>query len=151
MGERYYDPEIARWAQRDPVDQATSPTEGNGYMYAGADPINGSDPSGRNTFTDVLGIGSASSELRVHVLRRGGHSQLRGMRSGKDKLQPRARFREWVVPASVFSTMALICAVLAIAGSGGVVVGLTVIWSLFALACWVCAVRARRAEERFPK
>jgi RHS repeat-associated protein len=49
MGERYYDPKIGRWTQRDPIDQATSPTEGNGYMYAGADPVNNADPTGRAT------------------------------------------------------------------------------------------------------
>lgn len=46
MGERYHDPELGRWTQKDPLDQTPSLREGNGYMYAGADPVNYLDPFG---------------------------------------------------------------------------------------------------------
>jgi RHS repeat-associated protein len=39
FGERYYDPTTGRWTQPDP--------EGEGYVFAGDDPINATDPTGR--------------------------------------------------------------------------------------------------------
>jgi len=41
FGARYYDPSTARWTQIDPAGQGP-----NLYQYAGANPINNSDPSG---------------------------------------------------------------------------------------------------------
>lgn len=46
MGERYYDPTLARWTQRDPMMQAFSPRQANGYSYVGGDPVNLRDPRG---------------------------------------------------------------------------------------------------------
>jgi RHS repeat-associated protein len=46
IGERYYDPALARWTQKDPMMQAFSPRETNGYSYVGGDPVNVIDPSG---------------------------------------------------------------------------------------------------------
>jgi RHS repeat-associated protein len=46
-GQRYYDPTTGRWTQQDPLSQARSCTQGNRYSFAGGDPINNSDPSGR--------------------------------------------------------------------------------------------------------
>jgi RHS repeat-associated protein len=47
FGERYYDPTTGRWTQQDPLDQFISATEADRYAYAGDDPINESDPTGR--------------------------------------------------------------------------------------------------------
>ncbi|CAN5328982.1 hypothetical protein BH23ACT9_BH23ACT9_08070 [soil metagenome] len=46
MGERWYDPELGRWTQADPLLQPFSPREANRYGYAAADPVNFVDPSG---------------------------------------------------------------------------------------------------------
>jgi RHS repeat-associated protein len=46
IGERYLDPALARWTQKDPMMQAFSPREANGYAYAGDDPVNITDPKG---------------------------------------------------------------------------------------------------------
>lgn len=55
IGERYYDPALGRWTQKDPLMQAFSPREVNGYAYAGGDPINLSDPSGMAIWDDPVG------------------------------------------------------------------------------------------------
>jgi len=47
FGTRYYDPTIQRWTQRDPEAHYRNPTEGNRYGYAGSDPVNSVDQSGR--------------------------------------------------------------------------------------------------------
>jgi len=41
LGYRYYDPTQGRFTQQDPSGQET-----NHYLYAGGDPINGTDPTG---------------------------------------------------------------------------------------------------------
>jgi RHS repeat-associated protein len=46
MGARYYGPGLGRWSQLDPLDQAGDLREGNRYAYAGADPVNLTDPTG---------------------------------------------------------------------------------------------------------
>jgi RHS repeat-associated protein len=46
-GERYYDPTTGRWTQQDPLDQIASPVQGDRFLFAGADPINRGDPSGK--------------------------------------------------------------------------------------------------------
>ena len=46
FGQRYYDPQIGRWTQPDPLDQTGNLREGNRYAYVGGDPINASDPRG---------------------------------------------------------------------------------------------------------
>lgn len=46
FGERYYDPQIGRWTQRDRVNQATDLRQANRYAYVGGDPINALDPNG---------------------------------------------------------------------------------------------------------
>ncbi len=45
-GQRYYDAETATWTQKDPISQIADPRQANPYVYAGADPVNQSDPSG---------------------------------------------------------------------------------------------------------
>jgi RHS repeat-associated protein len=48
FGARYYQPSVARWTQRDPVmGQPGQPLSNNPYAYAGCNPTNNVDPSGR--------------------------------------------------------------------------------------------------------
>jgi len=53
-GQRYYDPQDARWTQPDPLNQPSDLREANKYTYVGADPINLTDPSGTFGIKDVL-------------------------------------------------------------------------------------------------
>jgi RHS repeat-associated protein len=46
FGQRYYDPDVQRWTQPDPLDQTGDLSEGNPYVYAAADPVNNSDEDG---------------------------------------------------------------------------------------------------------
>jgi RHS repeat-associated protein len=46
VGVRYYDPSLARWTQRDIVDQPLDEHGWNRYVYAGDDPTNLTDPTG---------------------------------------------------------------------------------------------------------
>lgn len=49
IGHRYYDPDLARWTQPDPLGPRTNPAnpgEANPYAYAGCDPVNHTDPTG---------------------------------------------------------------------------------------------------------
>ena len=47
FGARFYDPGVGRWTQSDPLDQAGNLVQGNRYAYAGGDPVNMTDLSGR--------------------------------------------------------------------------------------------------------
>ncbi|MFE6252287.1 RHS repeat-associated core domain-containing protein [Streptomyces niveus] len=62
MGARYYDPSLGRFTQPDPSGQDTNP-----YLYAGGDPVNGSDPTGLFDWKSIavtagveVGIGAAA-------------------------------------------------------------------------------------------
>jgi len=57
QGLRFYDPELGRWTQRDPLDQVTEATQANRYGFAGQDPVNLVDPSGAH------GVGGFLSEV----------------------------------------------------------------------------------------
>src|SRR4029453_1944901 len=48
FGARYYNPDLARFTQRDPSGKDLP------YSYAGSDPINISDPSGHEGFPNFL-------------------------------------------------------------------------------------------------
>ena len=50
FGERYYDPSLGRWTQQDSV------ASGNRYVYAGDDPVNAVDPSGKDARACVAAI-----------------------------------------------------------------------------------------------
>jgi RHS repeat-associated protein len=52
-GQRYYDPTTGRWTQQDPLERAMSPMQGDRFGFAGADPINISDPRGTEFFEDL--------------------------------------------------------------------------------------------------
>lgn len=46
FGERYYQPNVGRWTQQDPLAQPMDLREANRYGYVGNDPVNQTDPSG---------------------------------------------------------------------------------------------------------
>lgn len=46
IGERYYNPDLGRWTQQDPVYDPIDSQQWNRYVYVGNDPINYVDPSG---------------------------------------------------------------------------------------------------------
>lgn len=62
MGARYYDPNVGRWIQLDPLDQTGDMRQGNPYVYAGGDPVNTTDPSGEIAFAApaAIVVGNAS-------------------------------------------------------------------------------------------
>jgi RHS repeat-associated protein len=53
IGLRYYDPDLGRWTQPDPLERAASPTSAaaNPYAYAACDPVNLTDPTGLASVT----------------------------------------------------------------------------------------------------
>jgi hypothetical protein len=62
FGTRYYNPNLGRWTQQDPVPGSLgNPDSLNPYLYAGEDPVNEVDPTGAITgncgssFIDVTG------------------------------------------------------------------------------------------------
>ena len=67
FGTRYYDPTLGRWTQQDPVGGSLgNPDSLNRYLYAGDDPVNVTDPSGKYTFAQwysVVGACLASSVI----------------------------------------------------------------------------------------
>ena len=46
FGNRWYNPTIGTWTQQDTLDAPLDPANANRYAYAGADPINNTDPTG---------------------------------------------------------------------------------------------------------
>lgn len=68
MGARYYQPELGRWTQQDPLGACLSTSRtANRYVYAFNDPVNFVDPSGlfpgqcgacKNTVVALYGLGS---------------------------------------------------------------------------------------------
>jgi RHS repeat-associated protein len=62
FGQRYYDPTTGRWTQLDPSERVASAKQGNRFLFAGADPINRSDPSGRQFIEEVEEVGEEAVE-----------------------------------------------------------------------------------------
>jgi len=64
FGNRWYNPAIGRWTQQDTLDAPLDPTNANRYAYAGCDPINNTDPTGKCTILEALDaavtVGSAT-------------------------------------------------------------------------------------------
>lgn len=56
FGLRWYNPTTGAWTQQDTLDAPLDPVNANRYTFAGGDPINGYDPTGRDFFeSDVSG------------------------------------------------------------------------------------------------
>jgi RHS repeat-associated protein len=54
FGTRYYIPQLARWTQVDPKSgQPNNPVTLNPYGYVGGNPVNETDPTGRDFWDDV--------------------------------------------------------------------------------------------------
>ncbi|WP_412882036.1 RHS repeat-associated core domain-containing protein [Curtobacterium phoenicis] len=56
FGYRWKSSATGGWIERDTLDAPLSPTNANRYAYAGSDPINLADPTGRVSGADVAGI-----------------------------------------------------------------------------------------------
>jgi RHS repeat-associated protein len=54
FGDRWYDPGTGRWTQQDPVAHIGDLTQGDAYAYAGGNPVNYTDPSGRTDIGEIL-------------------------------------------------------------------------------------------------
>jgi RHS repeat-associated protein len=55
FGARYYDPSLGRWTQQDPVGGSLGDLGSvNRYAYAGDDPVNLVDPSGKDSTSFAL-------------------------------------------------------------------------------------------------
>jgi len=55
FGTRYYDPSLGRWTQQDPVGGSLGDlNSANRYTYAGDDPVNMVDPSGKSALNCFL-------------------------------------------------------------------------------------------------
>ena len=53
FGARWYNPTTGRWTQQDTLDNPLDPNNANRYAYAGNDPVNNTDPSGRGVGSDI--------------------------------------------------------------------------------------------------
>ena len=54
FGQRYYDPTVGRWTQRDPLNQVASFNRADRFLFAGSSPINNSDPGGTELLEEGL-------------------------------------------------------------------------------------------------
>lgn len=54
-GARYYNGTEGRWTQNDTLDAPLDPLNANRYAYAGCNPINHVDPTGRDIFNEIAG------------------------------------------------------------------------------------------------
>ena len=61
FGTRYYNPQLGRWTQQDPVGGSLSkPDTLNRYLYVDDDPVNRVDPSGKDTTGQCVGAITAT-------------------------------------------------------------------------------------------
>jgi RHS repeat-associated protein len=68
---RYYNPDTGRFLSRDPeAGIALDPKSLHKYLYAGGDPVNASDPTGRFLFEDALIEGGSKESATTIALRR---------------------------------------------------------------------------------
>jgi RHS repeat-associated protein len=57
FGIRSYNPDTGRWTQRAPIGGSLQETlKANPYVYADNDAVNATDPSGRGTCEDAIGV-----------------------------------------------------------------------------------------------
>jgi len=70
MGERYYDPALGRFTQRDPQPHLGDPAQQSAYTYAADDPVNLMDPNGtdcsvENERNNAIFVVAAATALLV--------------------------------------------------------------------------------------
>jgi RHS repeat-associated protein len=65
FGRRFYDPNLARWTQADPIDQAADLQQANRYAYVGGSPVNSVDTAG--AFSIGIDIEAEVGPVRVSV------------------------------------------------------------------------------------
>jgi RHS repeat-associated protein len=65
-GQRYYDPTTGRWTQQDPLDHLGSTTQVNRFLFAGDDPTNESDPTGRLSLGEAWEYVESSAETAYY-------------------------------------------------------------------------------------
>ncbi|MFI5761798.1 RHS repeat-associated core domain-containing protein [Streptomyces sp. NPDC051563] len=62
-GQRWYDPTTGRFTSQDPLTFLADPAQGNRYAYAGDDPINNIDPSGKSIWSSVTGAVGMANDI----------------------------------------------------------------------------------------
>jgi len=75
FGQRFYDPRVGTWTQRDPLDQTGDLRQGNLYMYVAADPVNFTDLSGLeldDTDKVAAGLDAGTAACGVAAVATGG-------------------------------------------------------------------------------
>jgi len=63
FGQRFYNPATGNWTQQDALNAPLDPKNANRYVYAADNPINASDPTGRDGILDTIGgalVGAAA-------------------------------------------------------------------------------------------
>jgi len=101
FGTRYYDPTLGRWTQQDPVrGHLDDPNSLNRYLYAGDDPVNLTDPSGKDAVACVYAFIVALAGLLVTLLTFIGLKIQESVRWG-------ALFAAWVDATATAATIAL--------------------------------------------
>jgi RHS repeat-associated protein len=71
LGMRWYDAKIGRWSQQDPIELADDTRQANRYLYAGADPVNLSDPTGE-LVPAIVAIGAFGARVAAQYAVRQG-------------------------------------------------------------------------------
>lgn len=67
-GNRWYNTTLGRWTQQDTLDAPLDPTNANRYAFAGCDPVNNMDPTGRSCGTAIANfIGSELALIGLGV------------------------------------------------------------------------------------
>jgi RHS repeat-associated protein len=59
-GMRWYDPVTGRWTQQDSLETLADPSRANRYEYAGGNPANYVDPTGRDFWDFIRHVGAST-------------------------------------------------------------------------------------------
>jgi RHS repeat-associated protein len=69
FGTRYYDPNLGRWTQQDPIGgTVASPSTVDRYTYAGDNPVNRSDPTGADWWNPTTWNASCATGIGLVIL-----------------------------------------------------------------------------------
>ncbi len=67
FGARWYNPSTGRWTQQDTLDAPLDPANANRYAYAGNDPVNNMDPTGRFNASCLLGAAAGLAFTAISI------------------------------------------------------------------------------------